>query len=206
MYLPKCISTLTKFVDDCSSRFSLAGVHIKRTHGNWCMAEATDGRALARVQWEDDENNPNRGEVFISYETVLSGSDLCKAAKAAAATIGKRESRGSLATHPVHLDETTGEVEGNVTISAPFRQTQQQVPVCQGRYPKTDDVFTALPLADRTTVRVRCEYLKAMCDLAVSMGSEWVDLKFLGAADTVIVETRTGQGELHGLICPIAAD
>jgi hypothetical protein len=204
MYLPKCISTLTKFVDTASSRFALAGVHIKRTVGNCCMAEATDGRALARVDWIDDENNPNRGTVLDSYETVISGSDLCKAAKAAAATVGKRESRASLATHPVHLDETTG--DGNVLISAPFRQTQQQVPVCQGKYPNTDGVFTGLPLTERTTVRLKCEYLKAMCDLALAMGSDSVDLKVLGASDTVIVETRTGQGDLHGLICPIAAD
>ena len=204
MYLPKCISTLTKFVDDCSSRFSLAGVHIKRTHGNYVMAEATDGRALARIEWQDAESNPNATPAVDKFETVISGSDLCKAAKAAAGTVGKKESRAMLATHPIHLEEA---IEGdNVTISAPFRQTQQQVPVCQGRYPKTDDVFTDLPLANRTTVRVRCEYLKAMCDLAVSMGSDWIDLKVLGASDTVIVETRTGQGELRGLICPIAAD
>jgi hypothetical protein len=204
MYLPKCISTLTKFVDDCTSRFALAGVHIKRTAGNCCMAEATDGRALARVNWIDDENNPNRGTVVDKFETIVNGSDLCKAAKAAAATVGKRESRASLATHPVHLDETTG--DGNVVISAPFRQTQQQVPVCQGNYPKTDDVFTSLPLADRTTVRLRCEYLKAMCDLAVAMGSDSLDLKVLGASDTVIVETRTEQGDLHGLICPVVVN
>jgi hypothetical protein len=204
MYLPKCISTLTKFVDACSSRFPLAGVHIKRTHGNWVMAEATDGRALARVQWNDAESNPNATPAVDKFETVISGSDLCKAAKAAAATVGKKESRAMLATHPVHLEEA---IEGdNVTISAPFRQTQQQVPVCQGKYPNTDDVFTKLPVANRSVVRLKCEYLKAMCDLAVAMGSDSVDLKVLGSSDTVIVETSTGQGELHGLICPVVVN
>jgi DNA polymerase III sliding clamp (beta) subunit (PCNA family) len=198
MRLPKAIAKLVKWADPESSRYALGGVRIGRSAGK-CFAEATDGRRLALVEWED--KGPD-------VDAILNGKELGKALRQA----GRKP--------PYHMDDA---------VNGVARVNGAEVTTVEGRWPKTEDLFaeerigsqaasftaqqlrelarrTAVKIGD-TTVLLNVQYLEDLADAMDAADAGVATFKATDDRSQVVAECESVSGaNLTAVLMPMAAD
>jgi hypothetical protein len=213
MKLPTAITKLVNWTDRDASRYALGGVRIGRSSGQ-CFAEATDGRRLALVEWTE-----KGGE----FDAILSGRELGKAARAS-----KRQK-----------PEVTEKVERTPMVIDPFGHKSQAptatvavngqpVPVVEGRWPKTEELFDPSRkgtqtakfssaglrnLARRTPVKVGettvlldVNYLNDLADAMDACNCGTVTMHASDEGSQVLCEGDSEAVRLAAILMPMAAD
>jgi hypothetical protein len=198
MRLPKAVAKLVKWVDPESCRYALGGVRIGRAGGK-CFAEATDGRRLGLVEWED--KGPD-------VDAILEGKELGKALRQAGCK------------PPFHMDDS---VNGVAKVNG------AEVRTVEGRWPKTEELFaadrvgsqtasfTAQQLRDlarrtavkigETTVLLSVQYLEDLADAMDAADAGFATFKASDERSQVLAECESVSGaNLTAVLMPMAAD
>ncbi len=198
MRLPAAIAQLVKWTEPGSTRYPLSGVRIGRSSGK-CFAEATDGRRLALLEWEDKGG---------AVDCIADGKPLAKAIRAA----GRNK--------PSSIDMLG--VDSAVVNGA-------NVPLIPGQWPQSEDLFAEerigqqtasfsaqqlRDLAKRTPVKIgeatvllNVKYLEDLADAMDAADAPVATFKASDAQSQVLAECVSQRGtNLTAVIMPMASD
>lgn len=185
MKIPAFIKQLVKFCDTESSRYALGSIEAKRLADGIAKLTATDGRILATVHWQDEEDGP-------AMDVLVSGKQL---ASPPAAAFKAR-------------DSDCPRFDGSTLT---YGSSSIKPEPCDGRFPEYEKLFT-IHSDTRGYVAVKLDpsYLKTLCELAQSIGGETckgLTLFVRGSQECVFAEARSGEGYVARMaIMPLAAD
>lgn len=163
-----------------------------------CFAEATDGRRLCLLEWKDKGKD---------LDTIVEGKALGKACR----DVPKH--RGILMG-----DEPNGFAEVGDT----------KVPTVEGRWPKTEDLFTETAIGDQemtvsverlrelanivtlqvgnVSVRLNAKFLTDLADTAKAVGADGLRIRAKNAQSQVVFDCKDRNTELTAVIMPMVAD
>ena len=139
MLIPRGILKLRSVASQSKSRYALNGVCIERKDGDTCRAVATDGKALALVEWNDANRHETDGLIDAKTTrpglvTVLPVSGLNTIDKA----IPKRK---QFANAQVRLEEPSVNGHANLVHPVSDGDVEFKLPTVEGNFPPYEDVL-----------------------------------------------------------------
>lgn len=198
MRLPKQIVHATKWVEKDSCRYAIGGVRVGCRDG-YAFAEATDGRRLVLLEWED-KSEP--------VDVILSSKELGKAVRSAKA----KDSR----------------LSGTDICALSAKVNDDAVPVIEGKWPESERLFAPENIGTETaeftparlreiasrvpvqigevTVLLNPQYLRDLADAAEAVGDGTVTMRAKDPQSQVVCERFAPGLTMTAVIMPVAAD
>jgi hypothetical protein len=219
LILPRNLAVLTKAAASDSARFALSAVRLQDTGNGTYLAEATDGRILARVTGTNATNPddfppipalaaaPNSGT-----ETLVPVADWTRAFAAIPKPKKRSNQPQTLATACVIGEQKTtfGAVNaGTVAVTEADRPgTGTGKDYIPARYPRTDEVF---PKAARYAFAVNPKLLANVLEIAATFTDAedpCVTIEVYDSTAPILVKARSMEAAqtFEGLIVPLTLD
>lgn len=198
MRLPKQIIHATKWADPASVRYPIDGVRIGCRSGH-AFAEATDGRRLVLLEWEDKAED---------VDVILSSKQLGKAVRAAKAKDSRLccDDASALSAQvngePVQLNPGTW--PNSEQLFAPENigtETAEYTPA------RLREIASRVPVQiGEVTVLLNPQYLRDLADAAEAVGYGTVTMRAKDPQSQVVCERFAPGLTMTAVIMPVAAD
>lgn len=197
MRLPKQIVHATKWVEKDSCRYAIGGVRVGCRDG-YAFAEATDGRRLVLLEWED-KSEP--------VDVILSSKELGKAVRSAKAKDSSMRVDAPVAAAIVNgeaVPMTAGVWPESERLFAPENigtETAEFTPA------KLRQIASRVPVQiGEVTVLLNPQYLRDLADAAEAVGDGTVTMRAKDPQSQVVCERFAPGLTMTAVIMPVAAD